>query len=178
MRIVAGKYKGLQLLDFDASNIRPTTDRVRENIFNKIQFVVAGAEVLDLFGGTGAVSLEFVSRGAKRVITCDNNRKSLDLISKNFAKAGIKPDLRIGDFVKVLQDLNGCSFDIIFLDPPFIEGYGESAINLIAEYDLLKDDGLIIYEHIIDKEFKINDKFEIFDKRKYGTIGVSFIRKK
>ena len=83
MRIIAGKHKGLQLNTFDYDNIRPTIDRVRENIFNIIQFKVLGSSVLDLFGGTGAISLEFVSRGAKKVFTCDNNKDSISLIKKN-----------------------------------------------------------------------------------------------
>ena len=178
MRIVAGKLKGLQLLGFDAENIRPTTDRVRENIFNKIQFIVPEAVVLDLFGGTGAVSLEFISRGADRVITCDNNKNSIDLINKNFSKAKLKADLIQGDYEDILKNFKDMQFDIIFLDPPFIEGYGERAIELIYEYNLLKSDGLIIYEHLIDKSYMLNEHFEIVDKRKYGTIGVSFIKRK
>lgn len=178
MRIVAGKLKGLQLLGFDAENIRPTTDRVRENIFNKIQFIVPEAVVLDLFGGTGAVSLEFISRGADRVITCDNNKNSIDLINKNFSKAKLKANLIQGDYEDILKNFKDIQFDIIFLDPPFIEGYGERAIELIYEYNLLKSDGLIIYEHLIDKSYILNEHFEIVDKRKYGTIGVSFIKRK
>lgn len=178
MRIIAGKYKGLQLFGFDAENIRPTADRVRENIFNKIQFLVTNACILDLFGGTGAMSLEFISRGASRVVTCDNNKKSVDLINKNFAKAGIKPELIVGDYATTLEKLQGSFFDIIFLDPPFIEGYGEKAIKLIDKYNLLKSDGLIIYEHTLDKEFNLVENMEIIDKRKYGTIGVSFIKRK
>ena len=86
MRIIAGKHKGLQLNTFDYQNIRPTIDRIRENIFNIIQFQIADSVVLDLFGGTGAISLEFVSRGAGKVITCDNNKDSIDLIRKNFLR--------------------------------------------------------------------------------------------
>ena len=178
MRIVAGKLKGLQLLGFDAENIRPTTDRVRENIFNKIQFIVPDAVVLDLFGGTGAVSLEFISRGASRVITCDNNKNSIDLINKNFSKAKIVPELIQGDYEDILNKFHDVQFDIIFLDPPFIEFYGERAIELIYQKNLLKDNGLIIYEHLIDKSYMLDEHFEIVDKRKYGTIGVSFIKKK
>ena len=89
MRIVAGKHRGLTLYEFDADNVRPTTDRVRENIFNKIQFGVSGSCVLDLFAGTGAVSLEFLSRGALEVISVDNNKNSSSLIKKNFSKYSI-----------------------------------------------------------------------------------------
>ena len=92
MRIVAGTLKGLKLNEFEADNIRPTIDRVREAVFNKIQFQVKGANVLDLFCGTGAVSLEFLSRGAS-VTSVDNNKNSIKLIKQNFAKAKLTPNL-------------------------------------------------------------------------------------
>jgi len=178
MRIVAGKFKGLSLLGFDAENIRPTTDRVRENIFNKIQFAVRDAKVLDLFGGTGAVSLEFISRGAQSVTICDNNKKSVDLINKNFAKAGLVPQLLNCDYISALNQLKESKFDIIYLDPPYMYDYGEKSLEIIAQKDILADDGIIIYEHLQDKKYVLDDSLEIFDERKYGTISVSFIKKK
>ena len=87
MRIIAGSLRGLVLKTFDADNIRPTLDRAREGIFNKIQFGIRDSYVLDLFGGTGAISLEFISRGASKVLTCDNNTNSINLINQNFKKA-------------------------------------------------------------------------------------------
>lgn len=175
MRIIAGKHRGLVLSEFDAGNIRPTIDRVRENIFNKIQFGVAGARVLDLFGGTGAVSLEFLSRGADRVVTVDNNKNSVRLISKNFAKCGEKLNLLECDFRTALQKLEGEQFDYIFLDPPYAENFGEESIELICLNNLLKSDGLIIYEHLTGKKFAIADGFELKDRKKYGTVNVSYI---
>lgn len=176
MRIIAGKHKGLTLLEFEAGNIRPTIDRVRENIFNKIQFGVMGSKVLDLFGGTGAVSLEFVSRGAEEVITCDNNKNSINLIKKNFAKAKENPNILDKDFKDALKCLKDKKFDYIFLDPPYAENYGEEAIKLISQYNLLEEDGLIIYEHIENKDFALPNTMEIVDTKKYGTVFVSYIR--
>lgn len=175
MRIVAGKHRGLVLGEFDAGNIRPTIDRVRENIFNKIQFGVVGARVLDLFGGTGAVSLEFLSRGADRVVIVDNNKNSVHLITKNFDKCGENLNLLECDFRTALQKLDGEQFDYIFLDPPYAENFGEEAIELICRKNLLKGDGLIIYEHLNGKEFAIADGFELKDRKKYGTVNVSYI---
>ena len=178
MRIVAGKYRGITLLTFDAGNIRPTVDRVRENIFNKIQFNIPGARVLDLFGGTGAVSLEFISRGAADVVVCDNNAKSVDLIRKNFAKVSLKPNLKIGDYKAILQSLQGKTFDIIFLDPPYDTDYAEKSLDFIGNNNLLDEEGIIVYEHLVGKEFTMPECLEIFDERKYGTVAVTFIRKK
>lgn len=178
MRIIAGKYRGISLLTFEAGNIRPTVDRVRENIFNKIQFNIPGAKVLDLFGGTGAISLEFLSRGAEKVITCDSNSKSIDLIKKNFAKVKLQPNLRNGDYKVILKGLSGQKFDIIFLDPPYDTDYAEISLAMIDGGNILEEDGIIVYEHIVGKEFALPESLEIFDERKYGTVSVTFIRKK
>lgn len=175
MRIVAGKHRGLTLNEFDAGNIRPTIDRVRENIFNKIQFGVSGAVVLDLFGGTGAVSLEFLSRGAKEVLTVDNNKNSIAVIKKNFDKCGERVNLMECDYKVALAKLRGKNFDYIFLDPPYAENFGEDSLKLIAEYGILENDGMIIYEHLLDKKYSIPECFELIDRKKYGTVSVSYI---
>lgn len=175
MRIIAGKHKGLQLNTFDYGNIRPTIDRVRENVFNIIQFKVAGSRVLDLFGGTGAVSLEFVSRGAGKVIICDNNKDSISLINKNFSKAKETPNLLIGDYLSVLTKLKDNKFDIIYLDPPFETDYGEKALDYIVKNNLLEDDGVIIFEHLASNKVGIPCGLELKNERKYGTIEVSLI---
>lgn len=177
MRIVAGKFRGIQLNTFEADNIRPTTDRVRENIFNKIQFNILDARVLDLFGGTGAISLEFISRGAREVITCDNNRASISLIKGNFAKCKIIPNLIEKDYLMALDTLKDRTFDIIFLDPPFKEDYGSKALNAIDKYGLLEKNGTLIYEHIIGKDYEMPQNFEVYDEKKYGTIVVDYIRR-
>ena len=178
MRIVAGKHRVLNLEEFEADNIRPTTDRVRENIFNKIQFDIPDSSVLDLFAGTGAVSLEFLSRNAKRVVSVDNNNNSIRVITKNFAKAKEKPELIKADYKEAVKQLRGNKFDFIFLDPPYHLGFGSEALELIAQYELLSEDGVIIYEHLVDTKFDCPDSFEIYDYKKYGTVAVSFIRRK
>lgn len=178
MRIVAGKHRGLVLEEFDADNIRPTTDRVRENIFNKIQFDVSGSCVLDLFCGTGAVSLEFLSRGAENVVSVDNNKNSIKLIQRNFNKAKETPNLIEGDFKKALSQLCDDKFDFIFLDPPYHTNYGQDALNIISEMTILNEDSVIIYEHLVETRFECPENLEIYDYKKYGTIAVSFIRKK
>jgi 16S rRNA (guanine966-N2)-methyltransferase len=175
MRIIAGKLKGLKLNEFEFDNIRPTIDRVREAIFNKIQFKIPNALVLDLFGGTGAVSLEFVSRYADKVITVDNNPNSVKLIRQNFSKAKVSLNLLEMDYMLALKKLKGNKFDIIFLDPPFDADYGEKAIQYIVDNGLLGDDGVIVYEHIVEKQFNVPDSLEIIDERKYGTIKVTFM---
>lgn len=182
MRIVAGKHKGLKLETFEADNIRPTLDRAREGIFNKIQFLVPNAKCLDLFGGTGAISLEFLSRGASSVMIADNNEKSCTLIKKNFASAKENCNLIKGDFAVVCDSLSGKNFDIIFLDPPFATNFGVEAIEKIVECNLLDDDGIIIFEHSSEKKFISEDllnglNLKVIDCKKYGYISVDYIKK-
>lgn len=178
MRIVAGKHKGMTLNTFDAGNIRPTIDRVREAIFSKIQFGIKDALVLDLFGGTGAISLEFLSRGAQRVITVDNNKNSIRLITENFKKAGEKPDLYECDYLVALGKFVSMEFDYIYLDPPFDTDYATIAMQVIASSELLKNTGMIIYEHAVNKHFSIPNGYIILDEKKYGTVEVTYIGRK
>ena len=178
MRIIAGKLKGLVLKTFEAENIRPTLDRAREGVFSKIQFIISGAYVLDLFAGTGAISLEFISRGAKKVITCDNNKKSIDIIKQNFSKAKINPNLKLGDYLEVLLSLKNEKFDIIFLDPPFATDFGEKAIDFLIENNMLNGDSLIIFEHSSEKNVNYRNEIELFDVKKYGYITFDFLRLK
>ena len=179
MRIIAGKHKGLRLNEFELENIRPTIDRVRESIFNKIQFKVSGAMVLDLFAGTGAVSLEFVSRNAEKVVSVDNNAGSIKLIKQNFNKAKESLYLLEMDYVKALKKISDSKmkFDIIFLDPPFETEYADVALKYISDNGLLNDEGIIVYEHLVGKKFTCPDNFQISDERKYGTISVSYLEK-
>ena len=177
MRIVAGKLKGLKLKEFEADNIRPTIDRVREAVFNKIQFRVKNAQVLDLFTGTGAVSLEFLSRGAS-VTSVDNNSNSIKLIKENFAKAKTPLNLLECDYNAALKKLKNQKFDIVFLDPPFASNYAEKAVENIMKFDMLNSDGLVIWEHAIGSQMKLLPKLNIVDEKKYGTIMVTYLERK
>lgn len=178
MRIISGKHRGLVLYTFDSENIRPTADRVKEGVFNKLHFEISGAKVLDLFGGTGAISLEFLSRGAERVVTVDNNKNSISLIKKNFSKAKEQVNLITDEYYNALSRLKNEKFDIVFVDPPFATDFGEKAIEIISKLNLLEFDGVIVYEHLVDKVFKIPDIFKIVDQKKYGTIMVSYLEHK
>lgn len=176
MRIVAGKHKGKTLATFDADNIRPTSDRVKEAIFSKIQFDIVNSVVLDLFGGTGNLGLEALSRGAKKVYICDNNDASISLIKKNNNSLKENANILQCDYNKCLKTLQTEKFDFIFLDPPYASNYGEKSLELIFKLNLLSDNGVIIFEHNKGKQF--NSDFELFDQKTYGTMQVSFLRRK
>ena len=178
MRIIAGKHKGLNLKEFDFGGTRPTSDKVREAIFSKIQFNIIGSNCLDLFGGTGAITLELLSRGAKSVIICDNNIKAINLIKENSVKAKESPEIVKMDYKALLSKLcdENKKFDIIFLDPPYKSNFGNESIKTIFQYNLLDDNGLIIYE--CEKETKVEPNgFDLFDEKTYGTIKVCYLRK-
>lgn len=177
MRIIAGKYKGKILNTFNANNIRPTSDMVKEAIYNKIQFILQNAVVLDLFGGTGNFGFEAVSRGAQQVVICDNNDKSIEIIKKNNALLNSEATILQCDYNKCLKALSNKNyvFDIIFLDPPYNTLYGENAMQLILKLKLLSSSGILIFEHEKGKEFNFAG-FELTDKKTYGIKQVSFFK--
>lgn len=124
MRIIAGKYRGHQLVSFKADHIRPTTDRVKETLFNKIQFYLEGAKVADLFCGTGNLGLEALSRGAAFVTFVEKNSKSLTITRQNIAKLKVPADeykIINMDVISFLKSYQGDIFDVILADPPFTE---------------------------------------------------------
>lgn len=124
MRIIAGKYRGHQLVAFKADHIRPTTDRVKETLFNKLQFQIEGANVADLFCGTGNLGIEALSRDARFCTFVEKNPKSLTITRQNFEKLKIPASsykVITMDVIDFLKSYKGEPFDIIFADPPFTE---------------------------------------------------------
>ncbi len=181
MRIIGGFRKGKILMSPKDGLVRPTTDRIKENIFNILQFKIANSVVLDLFSGSGAMGLEAVSRGAERVIFCDNSADSVKLTKINAESIGIKPEILHCDFKDAINTLNksGVKFDVVFVDPPYSKGMGEEAMNLLLKKGLLDLEGIIVYEFAADDEgannFVCNLAFNA-DIRKYGNTKVAFIK--
>lgn len=178
MRVIAGIKRGLKLFEFEGSLIRPTTDRVRENIFNIIAFHVYDSNVLDLFCGTGALSIEAISRGAKSAVLCDIAKNSLDLAKKNanhaqFSDKCIFNQMSGVDFLKTTKS----KFDIIFLDPPYNSGLAEKALSLIFEKDVLTDDGIVVLERDETDDFSFSDAHLVKEK-KYGRTKIGIYSKK
>ena len=181
MRIIAGKHKGLKLETFEVGGIRPTLERAREGIFNKIQFKIPNSVCLDLFGGTGAISLELLSRGASKVVIVDISHDSCELIKKNFSKAQEIPNLLKIDYMQAIESFKENKFDMVFLDPPFASDYAQKAIVKIMKENMLKDDGIIVFEHSFVGEYFSKDFLEQcglikIDSKKYGTIAVDFFQ--
>ena len=184
MRVISGISRGRKLLSVDDENTRPTLDRVKEALFNIIQNNVKDSAVLDLFSGTGALGIEALSRGAKQAVFCDYSKDAIKVITKNIenTKNQEKSIVLNKDYIKSLEILKneGKKFNLIFLDPPYKENYAQVALQKIIMSNLLTEDGIIIIEtDDITKENEILkiQNIEIYDKRKYGSVWLIFIRK-
>ncbi len=184
MRVISGTARGKKLVSLEGLATRPTLDRVKEAIFNILQWDIKDANVLDLFSGSGALAIEALSRGANSAVLCDVSNNAIKIIQKNLDLARVtdKAEVINEDYLETLEILkNRCKkFDLIFLDPPYKSDYIEKSIEKILENNLLSDDGIIIAEtdntNKIDKMKNIN-KIEIYDVRKYGIVHIIFIRK-
>ncbi len=174
MRVIAGKYRGKKLQEFDLSTTKPTLDRVKEGLFSSIQFDLIDAKVLDLFAGTGALGVESLSRGASDVTFIDSSPKAINIIKQNLK--GIEGNFKVcnDDYMKFLINANnqGVKYDIILLDPPFDTDYGIKAINYILDNDMLSNNGIIMYERLYNEDFKLSNTNFQFKQKKYGTVGV------
>ncbi len=174
MRIVGGTLRGRTLNTFKGQDIRPTADKVRESLFNILQFDIASKSFLDLFCGTGAVGIEAYSRGANVVLN-DFNRQSIMLAKSNLNSLNIadKITVNFGDAIAYLSIVNK-KFDYIFIDPPYKSDLGLKALNNC--HNALSQDGTVIFED--EKEFTAKiDGLKVVDKRKYGRVHLTFLKK-
>lgn len=147
MRVISGRYRGKKLTAPEGEVFRPTLDRVKETLFNILQFRIMNAKVLDLFAGSGALGIECLSRGADEVIFADNNRESIDFAKRNLVNIDGLYRILECDYKVALNRLSGKRFDIIFVDPPYGSGLYENALRMIGENEFLSQDGVAICEH-------------------------------
>ena len=180
MRIIAGEARGRQIEAPSGLHTRPTLDRVRENLFNMIQYEVSGSCVLDLFAGSGALSLEALSRGASYAVLNDIDRNAYSVQRKNIA--ALKYEDRTKQFhsdwrstLLQLQEENRY-FDLVFLDPPY------SMLDLTEVFSgllpLITNDTLIIVEHESKKEPAVNEKYHVVKNRSWGFCAVTIYQLK
>lgn len=178
MRIIGGKFRSRVLAEFGGKDVRPTSDRVKESLFNILSLKVRGARVLDLFSGSGALGLECLSRGAAEVTFNDCAKESIAILQKNLTALKLtKADgviLSNADYAVCLERQIK-PFDLIFIDPPYMEDYGVKAVKKIAEKGLLSKDGIIVFERHCPFGEPISG-LEVYDIRKYGKAVLSFLR--
>lgn len=177
MRIVAGRYRGRRLTPPSDDSVRPTTDRIKETVFNILQWDVEGARVLDLFAGSGALGIECLSRGAAEVVFADKSPASVALIRQNLK--GIEGSYRVltADFTGVLRSGED-KFDLIFIDPPYKSGLGELAVDAAFDLGRVAEGGTVVYEHSSELPYNC-DRGDVAVRTKVmGSVTVEFIRKK
>ena len=153
MRVITGKARGVVLKTPDGMATRPTADRVKEALFNIIQFEIPAASVLDLFGGTGQLGIEALSRDAKRAVFVDEREDACKLIKENLKRTKLESYARVirSDYMAYLKTCKD-KFNIILLDPPYAEVFLENALKMITEIDILETGGIIVAERPLGKE--------------------------
>lgn len=179
MRVIAGKARGIALKTPEGIKTRPTTDKVKEALFSILQFELPGARVLDLFGGTGQLGIEALSRDADSVVFVDAREEACRLIRENLKRTHFEAQAQVlrRDY---LDYLNHCrdSFRIILLDPPYAEVYLENALNRIVEIDILQSGGIIVAERPLGKELPPDiPGYTRSRDYKYGKILLTLYRK-
>ena len=179
MRVITGTARGRKLQTLEGLDTRPTTDRVKESIFNIIQFDIPGRKILDLFGGSGQMAIEALSRGADSAVIVDANLAATKIINENVKTCGFEKMTKVicGDFSSYL---NTCKekFDVIFLDPPYRENFLHRAINTICDIDILTDGGIIVCESMREMELPVTDAPYIKGREyMYGQSKITVYRK-
>lgn len=176
MRVITGSARGRRLKTLEGDSVRPTTDKVKESIFNIIQFDVEGSRVLDMFAGCGQLGIEALSRGAKSAVFVDSARASMAVVEENLSSTGFRSLSKtvLGDSLSYL-DRTSEMFDIAFLDPPYKAGLMEDAVERVRLH--IADGGLIVCETGADEV--LPEEIEGFSSKryKYGKIALTVYRK-
>jgi 16S rRNA (guanine966-N2)-methyltransferase len=180
MRIISGRFKGRRLVNFKADHIRPTTDRVKESVFNKLQGYLENARVLDLFAGTGNLSCEAISRGAQSVDAVELSKKSIAIIRDNLKLLEIENEVNVinDDVLKYLRKYSGPPYDLILADPPFTEKLANSVLEALATCPAVGPDTVIMLE--ASSHETVLEQYPgltLTDQRDYGDKRITFWNK-
>ncbi|MDE5755561.1 MAG: 16S rRNA (guanine(966)-N(2))-methyltransferase RsmD [Clostridia bacterium] len=173
MRVISGKYRGKRLDSPIGNDVRPTGDKVKESIFNVIQFDIAGSRFLDLFCGSGSMGIEAISRGASYTLFADISKSSVALTQGNLKGIGEAHKVVNRDWRDTLYTADG-KWDFIFVDPPYKTDYISGICEIVKDRGLLADGGYIIYEHS-DKDFVLPDGMYIAKRKTFGIVTVDYI---
>ncbi len=179
MRIISGRARGTKLMTIEGLETRPTTDRVKESLFNLLQYDFYDKTVLDLFAGSGALGLEGISRGAKSATFVDMNKECIGVIRKNAEKIRALDEAKIvqGDCISAIHRLEKDSIDIIFMDPPYSKDHVEPILQAIEKDRVLKIDGIIVIEHAKDDVWNLPESLELVKTRTYGITSLTIYRR-
>lgn len=181
MRIISGTNKGMKLYAPEGDSVRPTSDKIKEAIFNMLGYIDDEAVILDLFSGSGGIGIEFLARGAKQCYFVDLSHKSLSYVKKNLELSKFKEKAKIisSDYEKAILNLSNenIKFDYIFADPPYALNCGSNIANKVIENNLLKKDGTLIIE--TDKSEKVIENIDTdvikYKEKIYGRTRISIM---
>lgn len=179
MRVISGSARGVALKTPEGMKTRPTADRVKEALFSIIQFDIPGSTVLDLFGGTGQLGIEALSRGAKRAVFVDEQMAACRLIRENLRRTRLEDKAQVipGDYLSYLKKTKD-RFDIVLLDPPYAEVFLENALKVMTEIDILQSGGIIVTERPLGKELALDlPGYTRSRDYKYGKTLLTLFRK-
>lgn len=179
MRVISGSARGRKLKAPEGLTTRPTTDRIKESLFNIIAADLYECRFLDLFSGSGSMGIEAISRGAKKAVFVDNNRNSVAVINENikatrFEERAEVMNCDVSNAIARLGSL-GEKFDIIFMDPPYNKGLVESALTYIVKENILADDGYIIAEQSQEDKIPEVQGLEVFRIKDYKITKMTFL---
>lgn len=182
MRIIAGTARSLPLKTVEGMTTRPTTDRIKETLFNMLQNEVAGSYFLDLFAGSGQIGLEALSRGAAYAVFVDNNKKAIACIEDNIRFTKFEKDSKVyaSEVISALRAMEGkYQFDIIFMDPPYNQEIEKEVLRYLSTSSLLKEDTMLIAEVSLetDLEYLSEFGFTLYKRKTYKTNAHVFIGK-
>ncbi|HWP60562.1 MAG TPA: 16S rRNA (guanine(966)-N(2))-methyltransferase RsmD [Candidatus Acidoferrales bacterium] len=183
MRIIGGKARGRRVKTFRGRALRPTAARVKEALFDILPHDLSGRRVLDLFAGSGNLSLEALSRGAAEAVLVDASRNAARVMRENLRRLGFEEKASVWTTAVVpsVRALarQGRKFDLIFLDPPYEKGIVGSAMRALGEADLLEPHGTVVVERSVRETIDPRyGKLELYDERRYGTTVLSFFGNK
>lgn len=179
MRVITGSARGRRLKELEGMETRPTTDRVKEGMFNALQFDIEGRRILDLFAGTGQLGIECLSRGAASAVFVDRRADAVKLIRENLKVTELSDRARVvaGDSMEFLKSIRE-KFDVILLDPPYEAGLLEPAISHIAKFDILAPHGIIVAEHPVGKAMPaLSAPYRLHRTYRYGKIAMTLYRR-
>ena len=183
MRVIAGTARSLPLKTVRGSGTRPTTDRIKETLFNMISPHIPGCRFLDLFSGSGAIGIEALSRGAACAAFVEQDRNALQVIRQNLNFTHLTQNARViaGDVVRIVTSMNGeKSFGVIFMDPPYDNGLERKVLEALRENSIADRDTLIIIEASAETDFSYLDDlgYTLVKETQYGSNRHMFVKKK
>ena len=179
MRVISGSARGRRLNELQGMETRPTTDRVKEALFNIVQFEVPGRDILDLFAGTGQLGIEALSRGAARCTFVDQRKDAAALVRENLKLTGLTGQGKVvqGDSISYLMSCRE-KFHVIFLDPPYQSGLLEQAMETIAAFDILREHGIIVCESAAERTIpQLEAPYERGREYRYGKIKLTLFHR-